>query len=106
MWVNSVALQRACITPETPERALGEIPHRDDGSVLGTMREWGAVDLISAVMPSATRTCGWPHSARPPITTWPGESLRYRTPGLPALELPGLGIRGNYLRGELARPLK
>jgi predicted amidohydrolase YtcJ len=51
MWVNSVALQRAGITPDTPDPVLGEIPHRDDGSVLGTMREWGAVDLIAAVMP-------------------------------------------------------
>src|ERR1700712_19447 len=51
MWVNSVALQRAGITPETPDPVLGEIPHREDGTVLGTMREWGAVDLISAVMP-------------------------------------------------------
>ncbi len=52
MWVNSVALQRAGITSDTPDPVLGEIPHRDDGSVLGTMREWGAVDLISAVMPA------------------------------------------------------
>ena len=46
MWVNSVALERAGITPETPDPVLGEIPHRDDGSVLGTLREWGAVDLV------------------------------------------------------------
>jgi predicted amidohydrolase YtcJ len=52
MWVNSVALQRAGITSDTPDPVLGEIPRRDDGSVLGTMREWGAVDLISAVMPA------------------------------------------------------
>ncbi|MBJ7338731.1 amidohydrolase [Mycolicibacterium sp.] len=51
MWVNSVALQRAGVTADTPDPVLGEIPHREDGSVLGTMREWGAVDLISAVMP-------------------------------------------------------
>ena len=51
MWCNSVALERAGITAETPDPVLGEIPHRDDGSVLGTLREWGAVDLISAVMP-------------------------------------------------------
>jgi predicted amidohydrolase YtcJ len=51
MWVNSVALERAGITPDTPDPVLGEIPHRDDGSVLGTLREWGAVDLVSAVMP-------------------------------------------------------
>jgi len=52
MWVNSVALQRAGITPDTPDPAIGEIPHREDGSVLGTLREWGAVDLVNAVMPA------------------------------------------------------
>ncbi|TQR84254.1 amidohydrolase [Mycobacterium hodleri] len=51
MWVNSVALERAGITPETPDPVIGEIPHREDGSVLGTLREWGAVDLVAAVMP-------------------------------------------------------
>jgi predicted amidohydrolase YtcJ len=51
MWVNSVALERAGITAETPDPVLGELPHRDDGSVLGTLREWGAIDLVSAVMP-------------------------------------------------------
>lgn len=52
MWCNSVALERAGITAETPDPVLGEIPHRDDGSVLGTLREWGAVDLVTAVMPA------------------------------------------------------
>ena len=52
MWCNSVALQRAGITADTPDPVLGEIPHREDGSVLGTLREWGAVDLVNAVMPA------------------------------------------------------
>jgi hypothetical protein len=52
MWVNSVALERAGITADTPDPALGEIPHREDGSVLGTLREWGAMDLMNAVMPA------------------------------------------------------
>jgi len=51
MWVNSVALQRAGITEDTPNPVIGEIPRRADGSVLGTMREWGAVDLVASVMP-------------------------------------------------------
>ena len=51
MWVNSAALERAGITADTPDPVLGEIPHREDGSVLGTLREWGAVDLVTAVMP-------------------------------------------------------
>lgn len=51
VWCNTVALQRAGITADTPDPVLGEIPRRDDGSVLGTLREWGAVDLVTAVMP-------------------------------------------------------
>lgn len=51
LWVNSVALQRAGITADTPEPALGEIPRREDGTPMGTLREWGATDLITAVMP-------------------------------------------------------
>ncbi len=52
MWCNSVALQCAGITADTPDPVLGEIPHRGDGSVLGTLREWGAMDLMNAVMPA------------------------------------------------------
>ena len=51
VWCNSVALERAGITADTPDPLLGEIPHRDDGSVLGTLREWGAVDLVHNVVP-------------------------------------------------------
>lgn len=52
IWCNSVALERASITADTLNPVLGEIPRRDDGSVLGTLREWGATDLITAVMPA------------------------------------------------------
>lgn len=52
VWCNTAALQRAGITADTPDPVLGEIPHRADGSVLGTLREWGAVDLVTAVMPA------------------------------------------------------
>ncbi|WP_137145681.1 amidohydrolase [Mycolicibacterium sp. CR10] len=51
VWCNSEALRRAGITADTPQPVLGEIPHRDDGSPLGTLREWGATDLVMAVMP-------------------------------------------------------
>jgi predicted amidohydrolase YtcJ len=50
-WCNSVALSRAGITADTPDPELGEIPRRDDGSPLGTLREWGAVDLVLRVVP-------------------------------------------------------
>lgn len=50
MWVNTRALELAGITDQTPDPPLGEIPRRADGSVLGTMREWGAVDLIDRAM--------------------------------------------------------
>ena len=52
VWCNTAAIERAGITPDTPDPVLGEIPHRDDGSVLGTLREWGAVDLVANVMPA------------------------------------------------------
>ncbi|AQT78017.1 amidohydrolase [Mycolicibacterium litorale] len=52
LWVNTAALERAGITPDTPDPVLGEIPHRPDGTVLGTLREWGATDLVMSVMPA------------------------------------------------------
>jgi predicted amidohydrolase YtcJ len=51
VWCNSVALQRAGITADTADPELGEIPRREDGSPLGTLREWGAVDLVYKVVP-------------------------------------------------------
>jgi predicted amidohydrolase YtcJ len=51
LWCNTAAIERAGITPDTPDPVLGEIPHRPDGSVLGTLREWGATDLVMNVMP-------------------------------------------------------
>lgn len=52
VWCNSVALQRAGITADTPDPVLGEIPRREDGTPLGTLREWGAVDLVHKIVPA------------------------------------------------------
>jgi len=51
VWCNSRALELAGIDASTPEPALGEIPRRADGSPLGTLREWGAVDLVTRTAP-------------------------------------------------------
>ncbi|MDF2575482.1 MAG: amidohydrolase [Agromyces sp.] len=51
VWCNSRALELAGIDAETPEPVLGEIPRRDDGNPLGTLREWGAIDLVMAAAP-------------------------------------------------------
>lgn len=51
VWCNMRALELAGITAQTPDPVLGEIPRRDDGEPLGTLREWGAVDLVAAVCP-------------------------------------------------------
>ena len=47
VWVNTAALVRAGITRATPDPVLGEIPRRSDGEPLGTLREWGAIDLVT-----------------------------------------------------------
>ncbi|GAA3835209.1 amidohydrolase [Brevibacterium ammoniilyticum] len=51
VWCNTRALEAAGVTADTPDPELGEIPRRADGTPLGTLREWGAVDLIDAVRP-------------------------------------------------------
>ncbi|MFZ4505252.1 MAG: amidohydrolase family protein, partial [Microbacteriaceae bacterium] len=52
VWVNSEALRRAGITSETPEPELGRIIRRPDGTPMGTLQEYGAIDLVKAVMPA------------------------------------------------------
>lgn len=51
VWCNSRALELAGIDAATPEPVLGEIPRRADGSPLGTLREWGAVELVTDAAP-------------------------------------------------------
>lgn len=52
LWVNSRALEVAGIDASTPAPELGAIPRRADGSSLGVLREWGAIDLITATVPA------------------------------------------------------
>jgi predicted amidohydrolase YtcJ len=58
VWCNTRALELAGIDDQTPEPALGRIPRRADGSVLGTLLEWGAVDMVLGVAPPATVDAG------------------------------------------------
>ncbi|WP_090475443.1 amidohydrolase [Nakamurella panacisegetis] len=51
MWCNSLALERAGITAQTPEPHDGEIVRRPDGTPIGTLREWGATAYVFAVLP-------------------------------------------------------
>ena len=50
-WVNTKALELAGITPDTPQPADGEIVLRPDGTVLGTLREWGAWNMVYKLLP-------------------------------------------------------
>ncbi|WP_350348112.1 amidohydrolase [Agromyces sp. G08B096] len=52
VWCNTRALELAGIDRDTPEPELGEIPRRADGSPLGTLREWGAVELVTDIAPA------------------------------------------------------
>ncbi|GAA3737679.1 hypothetical protein HDA32_005402 [Spinactinospora alkalitolerans] len=45
-WVNTEAMRRAGITADTPDPENGAIVRRPDGTPMGTLREWGAVDLV------------------------------------------------------------
>jgi predicted amidohydrolase YtcJ len=49
VWCNSKALELAGIDASTPDPVLGEITRRADGSPLGTLREWGAVELVTDI---------------------------------------------------------
>jgi predicted amidohydrolase YtcJ len=50
LWVNSLALQRANITSETPEPANGAILRDGSGNPLGLLKEDGATSLIYQVI--------------------------------------------------------
>src|SRR5947208_3672987 len=45
-WLNREALRRAGITADTPDPPASTIPRRADGTPIGTLVEWGAVELV------------------------------------------------------------
>ena len=55
VWANTEALRMAGIDAQTPDPPAGAIPRRPDGSALGTLVEWNAMDLVlrHAPAPSA-----------------------------------------------------
>ncbi len=53
-WVNSEALRRAGIDGGTPDPPAGEVARRPDGSAMGTLVEWTAMDLVLRHAPRAT----------------------------------------------------
>ena len=54
VWCNTAALNAAGITSETPDPELGWIVRRPDGTPMGTLREWDAVDLVMEKAPERT----------------------------------------------------
>ena len=55
VWANSEALRRAGLDAHTPDPPSATIARRPDGSPLGTLVEWSAMDLVlrHAPMPTA-----------------------------------------------------
>ncbi|PSR34561.1 MAG: amidohydrolase [Sulfobacillus benefaciens] len=51
LWVNSMALAKVGINRATPEPKLGEIVRDAHGNPIGTLREWGAVNLMMRHLP-------------------------------------------------------
>jgi predicted amidohydrolase YtcJ len=54
VWANSEALRTAGIDAETPDPPAGFIVRRPDGSALGTLVEWNAMDLVLRHAPAPT----------------------------------------------------
>ena len=66
-WVNTAALRLCGITAETPDPPASRIARRPDGSPLGTLVEWEAVDLVKTHVPQpdeAARRAGLRASTR------------------------------------------
>lgn len=55
VWCNSRALEISGITADTPNPELGWIVRRPDGTPMGTLREWDAVDLVMSKTPPYSR---------------------------------------------------
>jgi predicted amidohydrolase YtcJ len=54
LWCNSEALRRGGVDASTPDPETGGVVRRDDGSPLGTLREWQACDLVRRHVPEPT----------------------------------------------------
>ena len=57
IWVNSEAMRRSGVDKFEGELEIGTVVRREDGSAMGTLREWDAVNLImdKAPLPSMQR---------------------------------------------------
>jgi predicted amidohydrolase YtcJ len=53
-WVNTAALRAAGIDERTPDPPAATIVRRPDGSPLGTLQEWTAMDLVLRHAPATT----------------------------------------------------
>lgn len=51
MWVNTRALELAGIDASTPDGPHGWVVRRDDGTPMGTLRDWDAWRRVDAVIP-------------------------------------------------------
>ena len=52
VWCNSEALRRGGVDRSTAEPGTGRVVRRADGSPMGTLREWGACDLVLRHVPA------------------------------------------------------
>lgn len=54
LWCNTEAMRRAGLDASTPDTPRGRFARRPDGTLLGTMIEWDAVDAVLAAAPART----------------------------------------------------
>ena len=66
VWCNAEALRRAGVDAATPDPPVGWIERRDDGSPLGTLREWQACALVLDLVPPPSRARARGHPGEGP----------------------------------------
>ena len=54
LWCNTEAMRRAGLDGRVPDTARGRFVRRADGSLLGTMQEWDAIDAVLDAFPPRT----------------------------------------------------
>ena len=71
-WVNSLVLQQANITADTPDPVQSQIDRDTNGHPTGILREWNAIALVEAILPPTNDATllKWLKAAQAEVHQW------------------------------------